>query len=75
MFKELKAFLKDTDVNDKFDIEFIDIDKADLSKYPKERKIINTSYQLPITFVSGKAVFSGKVDKMKTYLMLKILGR
>ena len=36
MYEELKSFLEDTDVNEKFEMEFIDIDKDDLSKYTKE---------------------------------------
>ncbi len=75
LFEGLKTFLEDTDVNEKFDIEFIDIDKDDLSKYPKESKSINAGYQLPITFISGRVAFSGQVDNMKTYLILKRLSK
>lgn len=76
MFEELKKFLEDTDVNDKIEIEFIDIDKDDLSKYPEEKKYISgTTHQLPITFIAGRAAFSGHVDNMKTYLILKRLSK
>lgn len=52
-------------------MEFIDIDKDDLSKYPKERKLLDVGYQLPITLIESKPAFSGQVDKMKAYLTLK----
>lgn len=71
IYEELKIFLEDTDVKDKIEIEFIDIDKDDLSNYPRERKILNSGYQLPITFIARKPAFSGQVDKMKAYLTLK----
>ncbi|WIV11099.1 hypothetical protein [Proteiniborus sp. MB09-C3] len=60
-------------MKDKFEMEFIDITEDDLSNYWKERKILKRGYQLPITFIAGKPVFSGKVDEMKIYLTLKRL--
>ncbi len=71
MYEELKAFLEDTDVKDKIEIEFIDIDKDDLSKYPKEGKLLNRGFKLPITFISGEPIFSGQVDRRRAYLILK----
>lgn len=75
MYEELKIFLEDTDVKDKVEIEFIDIDKDDLSKYKEERKVLNVGYQLPITFIAGKPAFSGQVDNMRAYLMLKRISK
>lgn len=71
IYEELKTFLENTDVKDKIEMEFIDIDKDDLSKYPKERKLLDVGYQLPITLIASKPAFSGQVDKMKAYLTLK----
>lgn len=73
MYEKLKNFLGNTDVKDKFEMEFIDITEDDLSNYPKERKVIKRGYKLPITFIAEKPVFSGKTDEMKTYLTLKRL--
>lgn len=73
MYEKLKSFLESTDVKDKFEMEFIDINKDDLSNYPNEQKIIEKGRKLPITFIAGKPAFSGKVDEMKMYLTLKRL--
>ncbi len=71
MYEELKGFLQQTDIKDQFIIKFIDLDQENLSDYEKEFKIINEGYQLPITFVQGEPIFSGKVDQFKAYLTLK----
>ena len=73
MYEELKTFLEDTDVKDKIEIEFIDVDEDDLSKYPKEKNLLNKGYRLPITFISSEPVFSGQVDNVRAHSILKRL--
>lgn len=74
IYKELKAFLENTDVKDKFEMEFIDVSNDDLDKYSKEIQFIHDGYRLPLTFIAGKPAFTGQVDKMRTYLVLKKLS-
>ncbi|WP_246579341.1 hypothetical protein [Alkaliphilus flagellatus] len=71
MYDELYKFLKETDVKDKFEMTFIDLEKDDLTDYENEGKVIDKGYQLPITFINGKPAFSGKVDQFKAYQVLK----
>ncbi len=73
MYEELKTFIEDTDVKDKIEIEFIDVDEDDLSKYPKEKNLLNKGYRLPITFISSEPVFSGQVDNVRAHSILKRL--
>jgi glutaredoxin len=75
MYQELEKFLKQTEIWDKIDMEFIDIKQDDTSKYDKEMKVLKTNNQLPITFIGGKPAFSGKVDNFRTYLLLKKINQ
>lgn len=70
MYEGFKEFLKDTDVKDKFELSFIDLNEDDLNRYPSERKLIEKGLQLPLTFIEGKVAFEGQVDNMKTYLIV-----
>ncbi|WP_312906984.1 hypothetical protein [Tissierella praeacuta] len=70
MYEELKKFLEDTDVKDKFELSFIDLNEDDLNRYRNERKFIERGYQLPLTFIEGKVSFAGQVDNMRTYLIV-----
>lgn len=71
MFTSLYDFLKQTDVKEKFEMTFIDIEESDLSQYADAKKVIDKGYQLPITFIGGKPAFSGKVDSYKAYRVLQ----
>lgn len=73
MYEELKGFLEQTDIKDQFEMEFIDINKDDLSSYGEAGEIATRGYQLPLTFIAGDPIFSGKVDNYKAYLTLKKL--
>jgi len=73
IYNELYKFLKETDVKDRFEMTFIDLEEDDLTNYENEGKIIDKGYPLPITFIDGKPAFSGKVDNHKTYRILKKL--
>ncbi|MBZ2174367.1 hypothetical protein K8M07_03810 [Schnuerera sp. xch1] len=70
MYEELKKFLEDTDVKDKFELSFIDLNDNDLNHYPKEQRFIEKGHQLPLTFIEGKVAFKGPVDNMRTYLIV-----
>lgn len=71
MYNELYKFLEQTDVKDKFEMEFIDIEESDLSQYENAKKVIDKGYQLPITLIGGRPAFSGKVDSYKAYRVLQ----
>lgn len=72
MYDELYKFLDQTDMKDKFEMTFIDLEKDDLTDYENEGKVIDKEgHQLPITFIEGKPAFSGKVNNYKTYRILK----
>lgn len=70
MYEELKKFLEDTDVKDKFELSYIDLNEDDLNPYPNERKVIEKGHKLPLTFIEGKVAFKGPVDNMRTYLIV-----
>jgi len=71
MYNELYKFLEQTDVKDKFEMTFIDLEEDDLTNYENAIKVIDKGYQLPITFIDEKPAFSGKVDNFKAYQVLK----
>lgn len=71
MFNDLYKFLEQTDVKNKFEMTFIDIEETDLSKYEEAKKVIDKGYGLPITLIGGRPAFSGKVDQFKIYQVLK----
>jgi len=71
IYNELYKFLEQTDIKDKFEMKFIDLEENDLNGYENEKKVIDKGYQLPITFIEGKPAFSGKVDNYKAYQILK----
>lgn len=70
MYEELKVFLEDTDVREKIELSFIDLNEDDLSHYQNIKQFIEKGYQLPLTFIDGKLAFTGQVDNMKAYLIL-----
>ena len=70
MFENLREFLEDTDVKDKFELSFIDLNEEDLNHYPDEQKIIEKGHKLPLTLIGGKVAFKGAVDNMRTYLIV-----
>ena len=45
--------------------KFVDLADDEADNYPKELEFIDKGYQLPITFINGKASFSGKVDEVR----------
>lgn len=71
MYNELSNFLKETDIKDKYEMTFIDLEEDDLSNYEDAKKVIDKGYQLPITFIGEKPAFSGKVDSYKAYRVLQ----
>ena len=71
MYNDLYKFLKETDVKDKFEMTFINLEEDDLSNYENAKQVIDKGYQLPITFIAGKPAFSRKVDSYKAYQVLK----
>jgi len=71
MYNDLYKFLEQTDVKDKFEMTFIDIEENDLSQYEDAKKVIDKGYGLPITLIGGKPAFSGKVDNYKAYKVLQ----
>lgn len=73
MFNELNQFLQKTDVKEMYDMSFIDLMEDDLIGYEKEQNVISKGYQLPIIFIEGKPVASGKVDNKKIYQFIKKL--
>ena len=70
MYEELKTFLEDTEVKDKFELSFIDLNEDDLNNYPNEQKIMEKGHKLPLTFIGGRIAFKGAVDNMRTYLIV-----
>lgn len=71
MYNELNDYLQSTELKDRCEFSFIDLMEDDLVGYEYEKSIINKGYQLPITFINGKAAFSGKLDNKKVYGFLR----
>lgn len=71
MYKEVKTFLEGTDIKDKIEMNFIDLETDDLNGYEDEMKIVEKRSEHPITFIEGKPAFVGNVDKMRMYLTIR----
>lgn len=55
--------------------KFVDLMDDEADNYPEELKFIDKGYQLPITFINGKASFSGKVDEAKLIEYIEQAGK
>lgn len=71
MYNELNEYLQSTELKNSYDMSFVDLIEDDLAGYDFEKSIINKGYQLPITFINGKAAFSGKLDNKKVYAFIR----
>ncbi|MBM7615087.1 hypothetical protein [Alkaliphilus hydrothermalis] len=71
MYKDLCRFLEQTDVKDKFEMTFIDLEEENMEDFENAKKVIERGLKLPITLINGKPAFSGKVDQIKTYQIVK----
>ncbi|MDD3519633.1 MAG: hypothetical protein PHU65_00165 [Actinomycetota bacterium] len=75
LYKELEDFINGSDVKDLTELNFIDIEKADLEKYGNVKKAIDIGYPLPLTLINGEIVFFGDVTGAVLYNEIKKLNK
>ncbi len=65
VYEGMVKAIENSTISDHTETKFVDLMDDEANNYPEELKFIDKGYQLPITFINGKASFSGKVDEDK----------
>ncbi|KOF56473.1 MULTISPECIES: hypothetical protein [Clostridium] len=67
MYKELIEYIKNTDLANKIEIEFIDTDKIDIDKYDYLQEAFKKKFMLPIVAINETVRFYGGVPNKLIY--------
>ncbi len=65
VYDSMVKTIENSRVSDITETKFIDIADDQADNYPDQLRLVDNGYQLPLTFINGKARFSGKVDEEK----------
>ncbi|MCD2346952.1 hypothetical protein [Clostridium guangxiense] len=71
MYKELIEYIKNTDLANKVEIEFIDTDKIDIDKYDYLQEAFKKKFMLPIVAINETVKFYGGVPSRLIYREVK----
>lgn len=69
-FKELEDFLMGTDVKDKINLQFINIDVEDMKKYPEIVELAE-KHPSPYISVNNREFLVGKSHNVNVYMKIK----
>lgn len=63
--------IKGSPLSETTSAKFVDLMDDEADRYPKELQFIDKGYQLPVTFINGKASFAGRVDHEKLIVYIE----
>ncbi len=74
VYEELKEFIKSSDVKDKVQLEFIDLDKISIdNQYERVEETIDRGFEPPITVIDNIIRYYGGISKDLVYKDIKEL--
>lgn len=71
MYDEFVRFIKDSDINEKVETEFVDVIEDGLEGYVEALKLLEKGYGLPLTLINGKPRFYGGISNEMFYDVIK----
>ncbi len=73
-YDKLKKFIEESDVNNKTELEFIDLDQINIKeKYPKIKETIDKGFEPPITVIDDIIRYYGGISESLVYKDIKEL--
>jgi len=76
LYKDFEEFIKKSDVKDKTELSFIDVNNQDLEKYKSIKKALEIGYTLPIICIDGSPLFYGGISDYIIYEEIKkVIGQ
>lgn len=73
MYDDFVRFIKDSDLNEKVETEFIDVIEDRLEGYDEALKLLEEGYSLPLTLINGIPRFYGGISNKMLYDAIKSL--
>lgn len=68
---QLQKYIESTDVCDKTDIKFVDINADDIKSFPEVKKAMSEGCSLPIVVINGRLRFYGGISGRVLYCGIK----
>lgn len=62
LYSEFVNFIKERDIKDNVETEFIDVFEEDMSKYEYVNKALDVGYGLPLTAINKRVYFYGGIS-------------
>jgi len=71
MCDELKRFLRQSDLANEVEVQFLDVLEDDLSGYDTAHMMFKTGYALPLVAIKGKVCFYGGISNSMVYAEIR----